>query len=129
MPHRGVRTRSRALEQNDQFFRQERNKLGARAEDCIRAAEQALADTRLKLKSLKRLARLEASLTEAKRRQDDIHRVEGEQRCQRQEIFAVEDDIEARRDALIQALGKRLRQASQTRTLLTLRWVILQCVV
>lgn len=108
MPHRGVRTRSRALEQNDQFFRQERNKLGARAEDCIRAAEQALADTKLKLKSLKRLARLEASLTEAKRRQDDI---------------------EARRDALIQALGKRLRQASQTRTLLTLRWVILQCVV
>ena len=116
---------SRALEQNDQFFQQERDKLDAWAEDCIHAAEQALADTKLKLKGLKRLARLAASITEAKRLQDDIRRVEGEQRRQRQEIFAVEDDIEARRDALIQALEKRLHQASQTQTLFTLRWVIL----
>jgi len=37
-------------------------------------------------------------------------------------ILAVEDDIEARRDALIDALGKRLHRASHTRHLFTIRW-------
>lgn len=95
---------SRALEQNDKFFQQEREKLDAWAEDRILAAEQALHDTKLKLKGLKRQARVAQSMDEDKRLQDEIRKVEGEQRRQRQEIFNVEDEIEARRDALINAL-------------------------
>lgn len=115
---------SRALEQNDKFFQQERDKLEAWAEDRVLAAEQVLQDTKLKLKGLKRQARVAQSMEEAKRLQDDIRKVEGEQRRQRQEIFTVEDEIEARRDALIEALEKRLHRASRTQTLFTIRWAL-----
>lgn len=115
---------SRALEQNDKFFQQERDKLDAWAEDRIFAAEQALEDTKLKLKALKRQARLATSMDEARRLQDETRKVEGDQRRQRQEIFAVEDEIEARRDALIDALEKRLHRASHTRHLFTIRWEV-----
>jgi len=116
---------SQALEQNDKFFQQERDKLDAWAEDRILAAEQALQDTKLKLKGLKRQARVAQSMDEARRLQDDIRKVEGEQRRQRQEIFSVEDEIEARRDALIEALEKRLHRASRTQTLFTMRWAVI----
>lgn len=115
---------SRALEQNDKFFQQERDKLDAWAEDRIFAAEQALEDTKLKLKAIKRQARLAVSMDEARRLQDEIRKVEGDQRRQRQDIFAVEDEIEARRDALIDALEKRLHRASHTRHLFTIRWQV-----
>ena len=115
---------SRALEQNDKFFQQEREKLDAWADDRVFATEQALQDTKLKLKGLKRQARLALSMDEAKRLQDETRKVESEQRRQRQEIFAVEDEIEARRDALIEALEKRLHRASHTRHLFTIRWEV-----
>jgi hypothetical protein len=43
---------------------------------------------------------------------------------QRQEIFAVEDEIDARRDALIVAFEKRLHRASRSQPLFTIRWVV-----
>jgi len=115
---------ARALEHNDQYFQQEREKLDAWAEDRMFAAEQALQDTKLKLKALKRQARTAMSMDEARRLQEETRTVEAEQRRQRQAIFEVEDDIEAKRDALIAALEKRLHQASTTRELFTIRWSV-----
>ncbi len=115
---------ARALEYNDQYFQQEREKLDAWADDRMFAAEQALQDTKLKLKALKRQARTAMSMDEARRLQEETRKVEAEQRRQRQAIFEVEDDIEAKRDALIAALEKRLHQASTTRELFTIRWSV-----
>lgn len=39
-----------------------------------------------------------------------------------QDIFAVEDEIEARRDALMAALQKRLHRASRNPSLFVVRW-------
>lgn len=41
---------------------------------------------------------------------------------QRQEIFDVEDEIEAKRDALIAALQRRLNQSSRCIPLIRVRW-------
>jgi len=112
---------SRALELNDQFFQEERYKLEAWAEDRIASVEQALKDTKLKLKGLKRQARRALSMEDAQRLQQDIRKTETEQRRQRQDIFAVEDEIEARRDALIAALQKRLHRASRNQSLFVVR--------
>lgn len=117
-------TLSRALELNDQFFQQERDKLEAWADDRIASAEQALKDTKLKLKGLKRQARMALSMEDAQRLQQDIRKTETEQRRQRQDIFAVEDEIEARRDALIAALQKRLHRASRNQSLFVVRWSV-----
>ena len=114
-------TLSRALELNDQFFQQERDKLEAWAEDRIASAEQALKDTKLKLKGLKRQARMALSMEDAQRLQQDIRKTETEQQRQRQDIFAVEDEIDARRDALITALQKRLHRASRNQSMFVVR--------
>lgn len=73
---------------------------------------------------LKRQARLALSMEDAQRLQQDIRKTEAEQRRQRQEIFAVEDEIDARRDALIAALEKRLHRASRSQPLFTIRWAV-----
>ena len=62
------------------------------------------------------------SMEDAQRLQQDIRETETEQRRQRQDIFAVEDEIEARRDALIAALQKRLHRASRNQSLFVVRW-------
>ena len=64
------------------------------------------------------------SMEDAQRLQQDIRETETEQRRQRQDIFAVEDEIEARRDALIAALQKRLHRASRNQSLFTVRWSV-----
>ncbi len=115
---------SRALELNDQFFQQERDKLEAWADDRIASAEQALKDTKFKLKGLKRQARMALSMEDAQRLQQDIRKTETEQRRQRQDIFTVEDEIEARRDALIAALHKRLHRASRNQSFFVVRWSV-----
>jgi hypothetical protein len=63
----------------------------------------------------------------AQRLQQDIRKTETEQRRQRQEIFAVEGGLEARRDALIAALQKRLHRASRNQSLFVVRWSVIQC--
>ena len=63
-------------------------------------------------------------MEDAQRLQQDIRKTETEQRRQRQDIFAVEDEIEARRDALIADLQKRLHHASRNQSLFVVRWSV-----
>lgn len=67
------------------------------------------------------------SMEGAQRLQQDIRKTEAEQRRRRQDICAVEDEIEARRDALIAALQKRLYRTSLNQSLFVLRWSVVWC--
>ncbi|MEX2523722.1 MAG: SNF2-related protein [Gammaproteobacteria bacterium] len=113
---------SRALDENDQYFQREREKLEQWAEDQILSAEQALKDTKIKIRDTKRRARMAPSMEEQKQLQEDLKKLEKLQRRQRQGIFDVEDDIERRRDEFIAALEKRLHQRSITHHLFRIRW-------
>jgi hypothetical protein len=55
---------------------------------------------------------------------EKIQKLERQQRRQRQEIFAVEDEIMVKRDELIESLEKRLAQQTQSETLFTIRWTV-----
>ena len=76
------------------------------------------------LKDAKRRARAAATVEEQAAIQDEIKILERQQRRQRQEIFDVEDEIEAKRDALIAALERRLNQHSHSVPLFRIRWSI-----
>lgn len=65
-------------------------------------------DTRVKLQDTKRRARTATTVEEQATIQEQVRLLERQQRRQRQEIFDVEDAIEAKRDALIAALERRL---------------------
>jgi hypothetical protein len=71
-----------------------------------------------------RQARMALGMEDAQRLQQDFRKPETEQPCQRQDIFAVEDEIEARRNALISALQKRLHRASRNQSLFVVRWTV-----
>ncbi|HDQ04101.1 MAG TPA: DEAD/DEAH box helicase [Deltaproteobacteria bacterium] len=117
-------TISRSLEQNSKYFNEAREKLEKWAEDMVLAAEKALTDTKEKIKAMRRQARQAATLDEQLNIQEEIRKLEKQQRRQRQEIFKVEDDIMGKRDQLIDQLEKRLAQRTNVETLFTVRWAI-----
>ncbi|WP_100640209.1 SNF2-related protein [Marinobacter salexigens] len=113
---------SRLLDENNEYFQRERTKLEAWADDQLLSAEQKLEDTKTQIKEAKRQSRLAESVQDQKHAQEEIRRLSKLQRRQRQEIFDVEDEIEARRDALIDALERQMHQGSSTHHLFRIRW-------
>jgi len=110
------------LDVNQRLFNEERDKLEKWAEDKLMAAEETLKNTKARIAQLKRDARKAATLQEQSGIQQDISALEKQQRRQRQEIFAVEDEIIDKRDELIESLQQRLQEKTETNTLFTLRW-------
>jgi len=115
---------SKALDENNQYFQRERDKLDAWANDQLVSAEAKLEDTRARLKEAKKQARLAATVEEQKSAQEGIKQLERQQRRQRQEIFDVEDEIESRRDSLIESLEQQMHQRSSSHQLFRVRWKI-----
>jgi len=115
---------ARSLEGNNQYFLQERERLERWADDMVLAAEKELADTKAQIKATNRQARLAATLEEQRAAQEKIRELEKQMRRQRQQIFDVEDEIVAKRDALIAGLEKRLSQRTSTDQLFTVQWVV-----
>ncbi|MFQ5752058.1 MAG: ATP-dependent helicase, partial [bacterium] len=117
-------TVNQSMESNNKHLNLARDRLEQWAEDKILAAEKALKDTKEQIKSLRREARQAQTLEEQQQIQERLQKLERKQRKQRQEIFTVEDEIEAKRDALIDALEKRLYQTQKQERLFTIRWKV-----
>jgi predicted nucleic acid-binding Zn-ribbon protein len=90
----------------------------------VYAAEKALSDIKEQIKALRRQARQATTLEEQHAIQEQILKLERQQRRQRQEIFKVEDEIMEKRDKLIDQLEKRLTQTTVEETLFEIRWIV-----
>ena len=112
------------MDASQQFFVAERDKLERWADDKILASEQALEETKARIKTLKRESRQADNLELQQSLQKQLRELESQQRRQRQAIFEVEDEIITRRDALIDALEQRLKQQIQTEKMFTIRWSV-----
>lgn len=113
-----------SLELNNEHFRQAREKLETWADDMIVSAERELRDTKDKIKALRRQARQATSLAEEKDVQEQIRSLEQKQRRQRKEIFAKEDEIAEKRDALIEQLEQRMSRETVAEPLFTIGWSV-----
>lgn len=118
-------TISQSLERNTAFFQEERERLDRWAEDMVLASEKELADTKAQIKALGRQARLATNLEEQQAIQKRIAEQEKVKRRQRNKIFEVEDEIEAKRDQLIRRLEKRMRRKSTLTPLFTIQWKVI----
>ena len=65
-------TLARALEENNEYFQRERDKLDHWADDQIKAAELELEDTKIKVRDTKRQARLALTVEEQLNLQNKI---------------------------------------------------------
>lgn len=117
-------TVAQALETNNQHFVEARDKLDRWADERVQAAEQALKNTRDRIREAQREARQAATLAEQQALQQRISRLQAQQRRQRQDIFQTEDEINAKRDRLIEQLGRRLAQTVAAEVLFTLAWTV-----
>ena len=117
-------TISGILEANQRLFHEERDKLERWADDKLLAAEEALKNTKARIAQLKRDARKAATLQEQDGIQRELAEQERKQRRQRQEVFEVEDEIIAKRDALIASLQQRLQEKTSHETLFSIRWQV-----
>lgn len=116
---------SMVLEANSAHFETERDRLEKWAEDKVAGAEQALQDTKSRIKSLKRESRQAQTAEEQKEFQESIQQEERKQRKQRAEIWDVEDEIADKRDELIEALEARMQQKTDVEELFTIRWSVI----
>jgi SNF2 family DNA or RNA helicase len=114
-----------AMDLNNKYFQDERDKLDKWADDKVLAAEQSLVDTKNQIRSLKRESRHAASVEEQQQMQKQLKEFERKQRKQRAEIWDVEDEIAEKRDELISALELRLKQKTETKELFTIRWSVI----
>ena len=117
-------TVSRSLEQNNVHFHAARERLEKWADDMVLSAEKALADTKEQIKALRRQARQAVTLEEQHAIQQQVQKLEKQQRRQRQDIFKAEDEIMEKRDSLIESLERRLAQTTATDALFTIRWAV-----
>jgi hypothetical protein len=117
-------TVAHALETNNAHFTEARDKLDRWAADMELAVEQALKNTKEQIKVAQREARQAPTLAEQQSIQERIAKLERLQRKQRQEIFDVTDDIQAKREQLIDQLTQRMTQQVQTEHLFTLQWTV-----
>jgi len=118
-------TINRSLELNNQHFQEAREQLDQWAEDMVLASERELKLTNEQIKNLKRQSRQAANLDEQHEIQDKIRECEKKRRQQRQDIFKIEDEIEEKRDRLVDQLEERMSQRSDIQTLFVIRWRVI----
>ncbi|MBW2570206.1 MAG: ATP-dependent helicase, partial [Deltaproteobacteria bacterium] len=83
-----------------------------------------LKDTKAQIKMLNRHSRQAENLEQQRKIQEKIKQLEKKKRRQRQRIFDIEDEIMEKRDNLIDALEKRLKQKTDIQTLFIIQWSV-----
>ncbi len=111
-----------SLETNNRHFSEARDRLDRWAEDMVQGAEQALKNTKEQIKVAQREARQATTLEEQQAIQDRIAKLERQKARQRRDIYDVEDEIDAKREELINELTRRMTQKLSSESLFTIAW-------
>jgi ERCC4-related helicase len=117
-------TIDKTMERNNSYYQDECDRLFRWTDDLVSSAEKELKDTKNKLRALNRQLRQSTSLQEKLDIEVKIKETEKLQRRQRQRIFDVEDEIEEKRDILIDKLKKKMEQKTDSETLFMIRWKV-----
>ena len=118
-------TITRNLEENNKHFNEARDKLDKWADDMVVSAEKELDDVKRQIRDLQRQSRRAPTLQEQHELQGTIVKLEKKKRDLRKKIFNVEDDIYEKRDKLVKALEKRMKQKTTVTDLFAIRWNVI----
>lgn len=109
---------------NKEFINEESAKISRWAEDQTFSVEQEIRDTKRQIKERERQFRSETDSAEQLRLQREIQSLQRLQRQKRQELFAVEDEIDRRRDELIRQIEASLERTITESPLFRINWII-----
>lgn len=114
-----------ALQARDtEYFQIEVDKLYKWAEDKIFASEKELKDVKAKIKEINRDSKKTTSSEALLKMQTELRDLERKKKRLRQEIFEVEDEIEERRDEMINAIKAKMLKAINESSIFTVKWKI-----
>lgn len=118
-------TINNVMERNNTFYQEECERLFRWSDDLEASAEKELKDTKNKLRLLNREMRASTSVQEKHDIEIKIKEAEKVQRRQRQRIFDVQDEIEAKRDMLIDKLKTKMKQKTESEILFMIQWRVI----
>jgi len=112
------------LEVNNGHFAEARDQLDIWAEEMEMAAQKELDDTKRRIRESQRQSRQAPTLKEQHAFQEEIGRLERKKRSLLEKIFDIEDEIEVKRDTLVEALERRMEQKATATPIFTIRWYV-----
>jgi superfamily II DNA or RNA helicase len=109
---------------NADFFEAEAGKLDAWADDLKVGLEREIKDLDRQIKEARRADTAAPTLGEKLDLQREIRRLESRRREKRRELFDAQDDIDGRRDRLIEEMASKLEQRETRTELFRVLWTL-----
>ena len=110
---------------NSVFFDDEMEKLEKWADDLKSGLEYELKELDREIKFLKTESKKILKLEEKLKAQKDIKELEKKRNLKRRMLFEAQDEIDRRKEELIEGVEARLRQLISTSELFTIRWRVM----
>lgn len=112
-------------ERNLGFFEQEVSKLDTWADDLKEGIEQSIKELDKQIKQVRREAKIVASLEEKLSLQKQQRQLESLRNKSRRELFDRQDEVDERRESLIETLERKLNKKTDVETLFTISWQLI----
>ena len=122
LAHQRAEVVSGVERRNLSLFSDETDKLDAWADDLKVSLEREIKDLDRRIKETRTKGKGAATLAEKVAAQKDQRDLESHRDKKRRELFARQDEIQAKRDGLIEELEKQLGQVVSVRTILACGW-------
>jgi len=111
-------------ERNEEFFHEEEDKLDRWAEDVKFGLERELRDLDAQIKASKKASKSVVGLAEKLEAQKALKALEAKRNTKRRQLYDAQDEVDKRRDALIEDIEKQLQAKTRIAPVLTLRWTL-----
>jgi adenine-specific DNA-methyltransferase len=109
-------------ERNARFFEAEVEKLEGWADDLKLGLERDIKELDRRIKEARRAATVAATLAEKLEGQKQVRALEAERSQKRRSLFDAQDEVDQRRQGLIEAIEAKLAQETRLEHLFTVRW-------
>ena len=116
---------SRSAERNNEFFDDEVDKLDKWADDMKKALELDLKKLDIDIKTAKTNAKKIVELEEKVKAQRQIKDMEKKRNEMRKKLYDAQDDVDDRKEKLIQRVEAQLRQRTHLKELFSIRWKVI----
>lgn len=107
---------------NNRWLDQEVSKLDRWSDDLKLALEQEIKDLDLEIREIKRASTAAGSLAEKLVHQRKLKTLQETRNQKRKDLFAAQDEVEARRDGLIGDIEARMKQGHYVERIFAIRW-------
>jgi len=111
-------------ERNLSYFEQEVNKLDSWADDIKEGLEYSIKELDKEIKQVRREAKVAPTLDEKLAKQKQQRKLESLRNKQRRDLFDKQDEVDERRESLIETLEGKLNKKTDLEELFTIRWSV-----